>query len=216
MGFNAGIGATVLAALLLSGCAATDGRPSQRGLGVFDWTVPGHELPRTSGYQAIAMPVGSLASPPPAVTPAAPPAVPPALPPARQDMSDFLGDKPHRVSASLGGAFKDGDEGFIIGADYEYRVKQGVGVGGLIEYAAGQLDSTTLAAAVYFHPDDAVRIVVASGLEHRPGDTDFLFRLGVSTEFPMENNFALVPRFAIDFVDGDQKLVFALGIALSF
>ena len=212
MGSNAGIGATVLAALLLSSCAATDGRPSQRGLGVFDRTVPGHELPRTSVHQGIAMPVDSPASPAPTLNPT----LTPALAPARQDMSDFLGDKPHRVSASLGGAFEGGDEGIVVGADYEYRVKQGIGLGGLIEYAAGQLDSTTLAAAVYFHPKDAVRVVVASGIENQRGDTDFLLRLGVSTEFPMENDLSLEPRFAVDFVDGDHKLVFAVGIARSF
>ena len=153
------------------------------------------------------MPVGSPSLNPRAV---------PALAPDSQDMSDFLGDKPERVSAYLGGAFEGGDEGVLIGADYEYRVKQGIGLGGLIEYAGGQLDSTTLAAAVYLHPEDTVRLVVATGFENQRGSTDFLLRLGVSTEFPMENDFSLEPRFAVDFVDGDHKLVFAVGITLSF
>lgn len=140
-----------------------------------------------------------------------------SLPPAEQVIDDdFTGEKPQRVAGVLGVAVEDGDSGMLIGANYEYRLKQGIGVGGLIDYSGGELDATVLAAAVWFRPEEQIRLLVASGFQNRHGDNDFLLRLGGSYVFALENNLSLDPGIYFDFVDGDLKFILAVGFGVNF
>ena len=129
---------------------------------------------------------------------------------------DFSGDKPNLVTPYLAFQQEDSDSGLAIGADYEYRIKQGIGVGGLIEYSGGEIDATVLAAAVYLRPEEPLRLLVGVGMERRHGDNDFLLRLGGSYAFPLEGELTLAPGVYIDFVDGDQKFILGVGLGISF
>ena len=60
----------------------------------------------------------------------------------------------HRNRLTLfGGVTQDGsDTGASFGLEYEYRIRQLWGIGGLAEYAGGDFDSWVIGVPVFIHP----------------------------------------------------------------
>jgi hypothetical protein len=55
------------------------------------------------------------------------------------------------VSIFLGGTSNEDATAFTLGVDYQYRINRIVGVGALIDYAMGDIQSLLIAPAVYLH-----------------------------------------------------------------
>jgi hypothetical protein len=53
-------------------------------------------------------------------------------------------------------------------------------------------------------------------LEHREGETEFLFRAGVAYEFELSERWAVIPEVNVDFVDGEEAFVFGLSFGFGF
>lgn len=121
----------------------------------------------------------------------------------------------HHLALFLGATHTDEEDEFSIGIDYEYRLKPILGVGGLIEYTGGDLETTVVAAALFIHPYDDWRLVLAPGFENEDSDNEFLFRVGVSYEFPV-GKWTISPEFNVDFVDGEENLVYGLSFGWGF
>ena len=108
-----------------------------------------------------------------------------------------------------------GDNAFTLGLDYEYRVSEIFGVGGLVDLAGGGVRSFVVGAPVYLHPFSGLLLVAAPGIEHQDdGSNEFLFRLGVGWEFELSERFVLTPIVNVDFVDGEEIWVY--GVALEY
>ena len=197
------IATVVSIALFLGACSANKWRYSAEELGLSNRPVSAEELSGNSVARSPLVPEGFMISES-------------WRGPVKQDTEPFEGDYPHRAALFLGGTFEDNDSGFTIGANYEYRVRQGIGLGGLIEHAGGELDATVVAGVVFLHPYEKWKILVAAGNEHRDGDNDFLVRVGGEYEFPLEDNFSVAPGFYVDFVGGDQKLIFGVDFGIAF
>jgi hypothetical protein len=121
----------------------------------------------------------------------------------------------HHIALFLGATHTDDEDEFSIGIDYEYRLKPILGVGGLAEYTGGDLETTVLAAALFIHPYDEWRLVLAPGFENEDGDNEFLFRAGVSYAFPV-GKWTVSPEFNVDFVDEEENLVYGLSFGRGF
>ena len=120
------------------------------------------------------------------------------------------------VECFLGASAGDGESGFTLGVSYERRLSDMMGLGFFNEYTMGDMDRWTIGLPVFFHPDEGWRFVVAPGMQHRDGDTDFLLRGGVGYEFELEDDWVVVPQFNLDFADGDTICVFGASIGYKF
>ncbi len=124
------------------------------------------------------------------------------------------------VELFLGNTYEDADHGsengFTIGFTYERRFSKLLGVGGFYEYAAGDFDKWSVGAPLFIHPYKGFRFALAPGLEHRDGDDEFLFRTGVGYEFELSERWIIMPEFSVDFVDGEESLVFGFVLGYGF
>ncbi len=120
------------------------------------------------------------------------------------------------VELFLGGSAGGGDSGFTMGVTYECRLSELIGVGCFYEYSMGDMDKWIIGVPLFFHPHEGWRFVVAPGLQHKSGDTDFLLRGGVGYEFELAESWILVPQFNLDFSDGDTICVAGASIGYRF
>ncbi|MCI0572674.1 MAG: hypothetical protein L0Y66_18120 [Myxococcaceae bacterium] len=117
----------------------------------------------------------------------------------------------HAAGLFLGVTLFEGEVVPTVGGDYEFRFLERVGVGAMVEYAAGGLDAGILAVPLVVHPVGELSLAVAPGLEVRAGEVDPLVRLGASYDF-MLGDFFLAPVARVDLVA--RELVPVLGVEL--
>ncbi|WP_374762960.1 hypothetical protein [Yunchengibacter salinarum] len=142
-------------------------------------------------------------------------------------------DKPHHLSVILGGTtITHSDEtGFTTGLDYEYRTSDLLGLGGVVEYAAGPVSAWTLLATADIHLTHHWTLQVGPGLEFIDEEevitlddgeteediiheTNAVFRIGTFYEFEM-GDFTLAPQFHYDITRKDA-VVFGLALGKAF
>jgi hypothetical protein len=99
--------------------------------------------------------------------------------------------------------------------DYEYRLSPDFGVGALVDHAWGHPDATVAAAAVFVHPWRGLRLLAAPGIEYSHGEGEFLIRVGAAYEFH-RGSWTVAPTVNVDFVDGDEALVYGLTFGYGF
>ena len=103
-----------------------------------------------------------------------------------------------------------------VGLDYEYRLKQRWGVGALIDYAGGDLETWVFGFPIVLHPAGQWKFLVAPGVEDKPGhDAEFLVRAGVIYDFQI-GRMTIAPAVNVDFVDGEEVLVYGVNIGKGF
>ena len=124
----------------------------------------------------------------------------------------------HGVELFLGNTQDDGENAFSIGLTYEYRLSELFGIGGLIEYAGEDFREWILAVPFFLHPYKGWRFLVAPGIDidDEDGDNNFLFRAGAAYEFEIAERWSITPEFNVDFVDGDEVLVYGLSFGYGF
>ena len=66
---------------------------------------------------------------------------------------------------------------------------------------------------LFIHLDKDFRFLVAPWLEHKDSENEFLFRTGLAYEFEF-GSWAISPEFNVDFVDGEEALVYGLSLCL--
>jgi hypothetical protein len=123
----------------------------------------------------------------------------------------------NRDSASLFlGNTQDGSShGFTMAIEYEHKLTNLIGIGGLFEYAGGDFDIVKLGVPVTFHPLAGWVFRAAPGVRFNSG-TDLLFRAGVGYDFKIAPRWSIAPDFNVDFVDGDTQLVYGISAAYEF
>ncbi len=146
--------------------------------------------------------------------------------------------EPNEISGFVGLTDEKGhDPEFTLGLDYERRLSLHWGVGGLIDYAGGDLRNTLFAVPVFWHPTRDWKIIAAPGIEFHSGrgstahgeggtgksegsqgeadedETYFLFRLGTTYHFHLTENWDVAPALFIDFVNGERVWVYGLGFS---
>ena len=146
-------------------------------------------------------------------------------------------DHKHEFALFLGVTDEKGhDSQFSTGVEYEYRFSHRWGIGGLIDYARGDLRNRIIGVPVYFHPGGNWILLAAPGIEHHTGrngepsehakadghsetdesDNFFVFRLGVAYNFHVGSRYGILPSFKVDFVNGEEVLVYGVSFAVGF
>ena len=130
------------------------------------------------------------------------------------DEPDQEPESRNELALFMGVTDDDQETAFSLGLDYEYRLNRRLGVGGLVDWASGDLRSGVLGVPVFFHPSERWKLFAAPGFERRESDNNFLVRLGAGYSFDV-GPVDLEPSFMVDFVDEDEvSEVFILGVAL--
>ncbi len=123
---------------------------------------------------------------------------------------------PHHFSVLTGATIEEEESGPTIGLDYEYRVSDFVGLGGVVEYASEDIDATTVLAVADLHLTHQFILQTGPGFESRGGgDTEFVYRLGVLYEWEWGGR-TLSPQLHYDATSGEDAVVLALAVGVCF
>jgi hypothetical protein len=71
------------------------------------------------------------------------------------------------------------------------------------------------AVPLFIHPYKDWIFILAPGFDYRQDRHDFLFRAGVAYEFEIDR-WSISPLFNVDFVDGEQVLVYGVSFGYGF
>ena len=121
----------------------------------------------------------------------------------------------HRLELFLGNTHDEGEDGFTVGIGYEYRLNEILGIGGLVEHVGGDLNEFIGAVPLFIHPYKGWIFILAPGFDYRQDRHDFLFRAGVAYEFEI-GRWSITPAFNVDFVEGEEVLVYGLSFGYGF
>ena len=126
----------------------------------------------------------------------------------------------HVVELFVGNTYEDDSHGskngVTAGFAYERRLSALWGVGGSYEYAAGDFDKWSIGVPLFVHPYKGWRFQLAPGLEHKKSEDEFLLRIGAAYEFMLSDRWMLIPEIAVDFVDGEEAIVYGLAVGFGF
>ena len=126
--------------------------------------------------------------------------------------------RPNHLSIFLGGT--DNSEhspASTLGIDYERSLSDLLGIGAVIEHAAGAIDATTWLAVTDVHPTPQGLIFqLGIGAETSAEHDVFVARAGVLYEFE-HRGFTLSPQLHWDYHDGlENAVVFGLAFGFAF
>lgn len=93
-------------------------------------------------------------------------------------------DKKNEISVFLGAITNSDATAFAIGLDYQYRINKVIGVGGLVDYASGDIESLLLGPALFLHAWH-FEFTIAPTLEFSGDDTAYPIRVGVAYEIEL-------------------------------
>ena len=122
-------------------------------------------------------------------------------------------EQPHHLSVLMASTFEDGEEAPTLGVDYEYRVNDFLGVGGVAEYAFGDIEATTLLLVADLHLTNQFIVQTGPGVEFIDDEELAVYRVGVLYEFERDG-FTVSPQLHYDITSDENAVI--LGIALGF
>ncbi|MCF6292706.1 MAG: hypothetical protein L3J04_04850 [Robiginitomaculum sp.] len=128
---------------------------------------------------------------------------------------------PSNVIGVFVGATDSGKTDFTVGVEYERRVSEMFGFGGVIEHTpdAHNGDGVSVALVELFvHPVGRWRVIGGVGAEKLHGDSGYtktIFRTGIAYDF-IVGDFEIAPTFNVDHVDGKQLTVFGVSFLRHF
>lgn len=120
----------------------------------------------------------------------------------------------HHLSVFLGATNLEGTTAFTQGIDYEYRVNEVLGLGGVAEFAMGDIDATTLLAVADIHFDNGLIVQVGPGFEFGEEEDIFVARVGALYEFEF-GKYTVSPQVHYDDHAGSED-AFVVGLAFGF
>ncbi|MEO1028577.1 MAG: hypothetical protein AAFX02_05910 [Pseudomonadota bacterium] len=131
---------------------------------------------------------------------------------------EFDEERRHHLSAVFGGTtLLDAEEtAFTLGIDYEYRINELIGVGGVVEYAFGDIEATTLLAVADIHLWKGLAVQVGPGVEWINDETFAIGRVGLLYEIELEHHFTIAPQVHYDISEFEDSLVFGISIGKAF
>lgn len=122
----------------------------------------------------------------------------------------------NKVSLFLGNTQNGSSNGASIGFAYERRLTRLFGVGGYIEYAAGDFDTTAVGADFVLHPHAGWEFKLSPGVEFDGGSRNLQFRVGAAYEFEVAPGWTLAPEFNVEFVNDERNLIYGLVTGYEF
>lgn len=122
----------------------------------------------------------------------------------------------NKVELFLGNTQNGSANGASIGVAYERRLTRLFGVGGYVEHAAGDFDTTAVGADFLLHPHAGWVFKFSPGVEFDDGSRNLQFRIGGSYEFVVAPGWSLAPELNVELVDGERNFVYGLVTGYEF
>jgi hypothetical protein len=138
----------------------------------------------------------------------------------------------HHFNLLAGESHADGKNGFAIGGEYEFRFHHRLGMAVTGEHVGQDFRESVVVFTPVVHPwkqlwlaggpgfdhkDEAVEVAEAAGeggmAEKR---TRGLFRVGGGYTFELGRGFTIGPDLAVDFLSGEQVLVYGVSFGWGF
>jgi hypothetical protein len=124
--------------------------------------------------------------------------------------------KPNVIEVFGGATFDDDNTDPSIGVTYERRIGKAFGIGGIAEYTdSNEGREWVFAVPLFWHATEALKFLVAPGVEQAEGGDEYMTRAGASYEFKF-TGWSLAPELNFDFVDGETKTVAGVSIGWEF
>jgi hypothetical protein len=138
---------------------------------------------------------------------------------------------PFHVAALIGESHNGDRNGVTIGGDVEFRIGRLIGVGFTGEHVNKPFRENVWIVPLLIHPTAGLKLTAGPGFERlreegivegasentaRKVVQRALWRVGVGYDLPLRHGWTLDPDVAVDFVDGEKVLVYALGIGKEF
>jgi hypothetical protein len=102
-----------------------------------------------------------------------------------------------------------------FGVDYQYRLSPPIGIGLVLDHAAGDIKSTLLAPALFLHLL-SWELTLAPAVEFVDSETSFVFRAGLEYEIKLPY-FSISPAINLDSERGGElSLVYGLSFGIEF
>lgn len=110
----------------------------------------------------------------------------------------------------------DGPTQLTLRAEYERRVHEWYGIGGLVEASFDEPRTAVIAVAFTLHPVSTLRVTMAAGGDHEAGSWAFLYRIGADYAFVIRPGWSIGPAAALDFGRGRRTLLLGASVARTF
>ena len=139
-------------------------------------------------------------------------------PDVESDSSEAEAEPRHGLSVFLGGTTTEEVSAFTIGLDYQYRVSSAIGVGVLVDHAAGDIKSTLVAAALFLHYKQWEATVAPAVEFHGDSEeeTAMAFRIGLGYELSL-GSYGIVPAVFFDTERaGEPAFVYGVALGMDF
>ena len=107
------------------------------------------------------------------------------------------------------------NSGITVGIDYEYRISRFLGLGAVVERAAGSIDATTVFAVADLHFDKGWVVQIGLGSEYIEETAFFAARIGLLYEFEFNHGYTLAPQVHFD-ASAENSIVYGLSFGRSF
>jgi hypothetical protein len=125
-------------------------------------------------------------------------------------------DHRHHVAVFAGYTYhpKDNQSGGAYALEYEYRLHDHFGVGGVLEFTSGiEDDPIVVVVPLLIHPISDLKLMVGPGYEFKR-EEHFLIRLGVGWDFHLNEHLLLTPQVTADLLSGNTN--YNMGLALGW
>ncbi len=134
--------------------------------------------------------------------------------------SSYAGGDSHNQHAAVftGVTVASGHAGFTLGADYEYMPDawgKTYGLIGIVDFVLGKPTQSILAVGGTWHPMDALRVVLAPGVEMAGGHSAGLLRIGTNYDFHFDT-CSVSPTLNLDIVGGHIATVIGVAFGMGF
>lgn len=126
-------------------------------------------------------------------------------------------------SKNFGGVFlgvthKNDKYGFSIGAMYERRITELVGIGLILENTPQISERIVTLPSLFLHPYGGLSLALAPGFEFTDDDdTSYMLRVGAGWDFELGKGFTIAPELNYDFVYEEKNaVVFGITLGVEF
>jgi hypothetical protein len=136
-----------------------------------------------------------------------------------EEAAEWAEEGRHGLGLFLGVTAKEGDAGPSTGIDYEYRLNEMFGIGGVLELTFADFREGIAGVPIYWHAWRELKLVVAPGIEFTPpldGTGEFLLRVGGEYGFGAPRGFDIAPALYFDFTSKAAAYVFGATVAKTF
>ena len=123
----------------------------------------------------------------------------------------------HTLALFAGVTLEDGESLDTLGFEYSYRVNQSWSVGGVIERADREENSTLAIAFAHYWPYKGLFLGGGIGRKNPGDDSENTLRATIGYEFEFKGGWVLAPQANVDFIEGhDNEEVYGIAFGKQF